>query len=371
MTVKIEQKITTYWRLQIAGWGFYGLLYFVHLFMFRDFKPIDLFRIASVLCLGFCISNGLRLIYKKIDFISHSILYLSMVVLGCSLIASNIWFWGFRILWGIITGGWMQWNQYLTLAPFVKTLIPVFFDTVLLTSWSALYFTIKLWRAWNDQVERAQLAKNQAHTAQLQMIHYQLNPHFLFNALNAIRALIGEDKQQAKQMITELSEFMRYSLISKQSSIVPLVSELEAIHQYISIEKRRYEEKLQVQFVIDPQSESYPVMSFILYPLVENAIKHGMKTSSIPLKIKICSEMNDSTLILKICNTGRWIHPSNGKSRGNLFEGLSVVKKRLKNIYPDEFVFITEEEKGWVNVIIEIKKRIKPVHEETLQYTHR
>ncbi|MBN1781508.1 histidine kinase [bacterium] len=366
----MNSKITTFWRIQICGWGLYGLLYFVHMILFREIRPMDVFRVILVIITGFLISCGMRQVYRRLASRSQSILVLSLTTLGCSFVAANIWVWGFQMLWGTIAYGWPDWNKMLRDHAVTKMIVTVFFNTVLLTSWSALYFTIKFWRAWNDQKERARMAREQTQKAQLQMIHYQLNPHFLFNALNAIRALIGENRQNAKQMITELSEFLRYSLISKDQSVVPLHYELEAIRHYFSIEKRRYEDKLKVHYDVDPVTESCPVISFLLYPLAENAIKYGLKTSALPLRIRLRTEMRGSTLYVEIANTGRWITPANGRENG-LTHGLSMVRKHLDSLYPENFSLTTGEKDGWVTVHIEIHKIVKPVHEETVQCADR
>ena len=100
------------------------------------------------------------------------------------------------------------------------------------------------------------------------MLRYQLNPHFLFNALNSLRALVDEDEKNARQMVTELSEFLRYSLISKDLNNVPLKKEIEAIRNYLAIEKKRYEEKLEVVINIDPSTESCYLPSFLIHPVV-------------------------------------------------------------------------------------------------------
>jgi LytS/YehU family sensor histidine kinase len=156
--------------------------------------------------------------------------------------------------------------------------VPVF------VAWSGLYFVIRLWNDLVIEKEHAEKADLLAQKAQLQMLRYQLNPHFLFNALNTIRALVEEDKDNAKKIITELSEFLRYSLVSKNNLMVDFSDELDAIMHYIEIQKIRYEEKLEVFIDIQPGTEKFKILSFLIYPLVENAVKYGMKQVNCPLK---------------------------------------------------------------------------------------
>jgi len=173
-----------------------------------------------------------------------------------------------------------------------------------LIGWSALYFGIKFWQEWMIQKEKTEKANVLAQTAQLQMLRYRMNPHFLFNALNSIRALISENKLFAKRMVTELSEYLRYSLVSRNYQNVPLKDEIESIRHYFEIQKIRYEDKLGVSFDIDPSAEEYPIMSFLIHPLVENAVQYGMRTSSMPLKIRIKAELFEKNLLIEVLGFG-------------------------------------------------------------------
>jgi LytS/YehU family sensor histidine kinase len=231
--------------------------------------------------------------------------------------------------------------------------------------WSALYFGIKFWLEWDLQKERAEKASSLAQQAQLQMLRYQLNPHFLFNALNSIRALIEEDTRTARAMITELSEFLRYSLVSRDRKNVKLKDELEAVRYYLLIEKKRYEEKLNVVFEIDPKAEDYPVLSFLIHPLIENAIKYGMQTSSMPLQIIIKAEVLEDRLRIIVINSGVWLKSSGLKDgTTSTGTGLENVKARLQNAFPDKYMLDTFEKDGYVHVVLEIINNIQNKNED-------
>jgi LytS/YehU family sensor histidine kinase len=231
--------------------------------------------------------------------------------------------------------------------------------------WSALYFGIKYWLAWEIEIERKEKANELAQFALLQMLRYQLNPHFLFNALNSVRALIDEDIVVAKTMITELAEFLRYSLLSRDRSDIALHDEIGAIKLYISVEKKRYEDKLAITYEIDPRTESYPILSFLIQPLVENAIKYGMKTSTLPLKIRIKSSLLENKLRISVINTGKWISPSNNGIAGT-GTGLENVKARLARAFPGHHKFETFEENGEVHAVIELHDQYGMNHEEKI-----
>jgi LytS/YehU family sensor histidine kinase len=184
------------------------------------------------------------------------------------------------------------------------------------------------------------------------MLRYQLNPHFLFNALNSIRASVEEDKDRAVRMITQLSEFLRYSLLNESEKMVPLSEELEALRNYLAIEKIRFEDKLIVKFDTEKGAETVEVPCFLLNPLVENAIKHGMRSDGKALEISIAADIREDKLVLEVANSGRLKNGTNG-----IGIGLRNVRERLANLYGKEGVFMLEEEAGFVRARIEIPRK--------------
>jgi len=225
-----------------------------------------------------------------------------------------------------------------------------------LLAWSTLYFGITYWMEWQQEKKRTEDALHLAQKAQFEMLRYQLNPHFLFNSLNSARALIDEDPKAAREMITELSEFLRYSLIDKDLSFRPLKEELHVLQHYLSIEKKRFENQLLIDYRIDPAAEDKPVLSFLIHPLIENAIKYGMKTSETPLRLSISASMENITLVIRIGNSGRWIEQEehDQESGNGTGTGLVNVQKRLENAYPGRHYFRIEKDPGHVCIIIGI-----------------
>lgn len=358
-----RSKSTIFWILQISGWILLTVIYLV--IYYRD--RLDQFEVTLGLVIthlaGFIVSLLLRHIYKSVKYQSRSIIFLSVLILIGSLIFSQVWYW-LDFLMSIPLQGFSQLYNYITFRAYLST---SFSHSFVLLTWSTLYFTINLWIDWNQQRIRTEKANALAHSAQLQMLRYQLNPHFLFNSLNSIRALIDEDWKNAKRMITELSEFLRYSLISKNYSDVPLNDELEAIRHYFAIEKIRYEDKLEVVFDIDPLAEDYPVLSFLIHPVIENAIKYGMKTSPMPLRINISAKVEGGILILEICNSGRWIESSeNSSSSKSTGTGLENVRRRLENAFPDNHKFEIHKGDDMVCIKLSIHKKVNKNNEEKI-----
>jgi len=267
-------------------------------------------------------------------------------------VVANLWM-GVEILGGLVFMGGQEhlqtfWQLYV--AAIMSRVVP-------LLGWTSLYFGINIWREWKEQGERASQANALAQAAQLQMLRYQINPHFLFNSMNSIRALVDENEDKAREMITELSEFLRYSLVSKDYADVPLREELEAIQYYFAIQKRRYEDKLEVSYDIDPQAGEYPVLSFLIHPLVENAIKYGMRTGPMPLIVHLAARLDDDSLVIEVRNTGNWVPPSppgspDGQGTGT---GLDNVRRRLENAFPERHRIAIFEKDGSVHVQLTIQ----------------
>jgi len=162
-------------------------------------------------------------------------------------------------------------------------------------------------------------------------------------------------------MVTELAELLRYSLISKNKGDVPLSEEITAIKHYFAIEKKRFEENLQIHFDIDPLAEEYPIPSFLIHPLVENAVKFGMKTSEMPLKIGIVAKVDNNRLNLSIRNSGKWLADDDeGRSKpAGTGTGLKNVKERLENRFLDNYTLQTFEENQCVVVQVSLSRTIE------------
>ena len=201
-----------------------------------------------------------------------------------------------------------------------------------------------------QNVEKSTLLAKQA---QLEMLRYQLNPHFLFNTFSTLRALVRNNKNIiAEKVITKISEFLKYSLLEGEDSFVNLSKEISIINHYLDIEKIRFGEKLDVTFDIDPNTESIMVPVFLIHPIIENAVKHGMKTSPSPLVIIIKTRLFSDSLIIEVSNSGKWIEKE--KDDMIICTGLENTKKRLKLAYPEmhSYDIIKKEDHVKIKIII-------------------
>jgi LytS/YehU family sensor histidine kinase len=360
---RIKNRIPAFWILHTSGWlGYAGLAaVFSYTGKWTDIPKILLF--LTPFMTGFIVCIPLRFFYKRIRFHERQIKYSIPIAVAASFVGANVWL-------GLVVVIELSLNQLQTSQ---MTVIQVYIMNVIsggiiLLGWTFLYFGIKIWIEWRRQEERMEKANSLAQDAQLQMLRYQLNPHFLFNSMNSIRALIDEDETKAREMITELSEFLRYSLVSKDYSNVPLKNEIKAIQHYFAIQKKRYEDKLEVIYDIEPQAGDYPVLSFLIHPLVENAVKYGMRTSPMPLTIHLKAKTREGVLTIEVCNTGKWVEPAQEEEQifASTGTGLDNVRRRLENAFPNRHRFEAFEEDGKVHVQLEIRSNTGEVHEKAV-----
>jgi signal transduction histidine kinase len=227
---------------------------------------------------------------------------------------------------------------------------------MLLLAWIGGYYALRHW--WQLQLRERALLEYQiaARDAQLLALAYQLNPHFLFNTLNSIRALILEDRHRAREMITRLSGFLRHSLAVSEHGLSTVGEELDALRSYLAIEEARFEERLRVTWDIDDRTREVEVPSLILQPLVENAIRHGEPDASGVLSVHVESVRAADELRLAVSNTGV-LSPNGGAveaPRANGGYGLANVRKRLAHAFPDHHAVALTDADGWVRAELRI-----------------
>ncbi len=353
-----EKKIKpdSFWLYQITGWSlFYAADVFLIIFIRkRTFKGFIEESLEDIIL--FFSTLLLRSIYRKVKYHELSIVKLIGIMLFWSLLFT--WFtWmtasGLAAVLSSISDA-MAMLQLKQIASWLFIFTPVYFG------WSSLYFGIKYWLDWKSQTERAENARRLAQRAQLQMLRYQLNPHFLFNTLNSIRALMTEDTVKAKSMITDFSEFLRYSLLEGDREQISLKDELETIHYYLSIQQKRFEDSLKVTYEIEKEAEDFKIFSFLLHPLIENAIKYGMRTSKMPLNLFIGASIEEGNLVIDVKNSGKWIPPSQADTGSSTGTGIENVRARLDNAFEGNYRLDTYEDDGYVHV----KLRIYGKHSE-------
>jgi LytS/YehU family sensor histidine kinase len=202
--------------------------------------------------------------------------------------------------------------------------------------WSGLYFGIKYYQQLQEQTERALKATATAHQAQLKMLRYQLNPHFLFNTLNAISTLILDNANETANLaVSRLSDFLRYTLDNDPMKRVTLGSELQAIDLYLEIEKVRFGDRLVVQKEIEAGTKDALVPSLILQPLIENAIKYAISPSTEGGTLRISARRHSGMLVLQLKDNGPGLGNGDGTKKSSGV-GLKNTRERLQQFYGDD-----------------------------------
>jgi LytS/YehU family sensor histidine kinase len=222
----------------------------------------------------------------------------------------------------------LQENYEVSLSPFI--LIQIFFNFIKpLAIWALIYFFFQYsnkrleMERENDQLERAILE------TEGKVLRAQMNPHFVFNALNSVRALITEDPQKAKKGINQLSKLLRSSLLTERKKTIALSEELETITDYLALEKIRYEDRLEWKITVDPACAKAQIPPMLLQTLVENGIKHGISRSVKGGVIELSAQRADNMIQISVINPGH-LKPSKEKNEG---VGLLNSQNRLQLLY--------------------------------------
>jgi LytS/YehU family sensor histidine kinase len=214
----------------------------------------------------------------------------------------------------------------------------------LMLAWSVAYFSFKYHRVFQEYRESALKSAAMAHEAQLKMLRYQLNPHFLFNTLNAISTLVLEQQNEsANRMVTKLSSFLRYSLDNDPMLKITLAQELKALKLYLDIEKVRFEDHLGLQMDIEEGAERALIPSLLLQPLVENAIKYAIAKSEEGGNLLIAARVFAGDLLLEVRDDGPGVEIVDSQIPGANGVGLRNTRERLQELYGPHHSFRLEQ----------------------------
>lgn len=331
-----DNSKSQFWLLNISGWAGYAVLNYLMGIAAHD-KPMDYIGPSLMYAVGgLAITYGLRHIYKAVWDMRGALKLL--ISGGGAIIAATLFagfksfvyvhlYEGFRIGTLPIPDYFYSWE--LTLSLYV------------IGTWSGLYFGIKYYRMVQHQREQVLKATNTAHQAQLRTLRYQLNPHFLFNTLNALSTLVLEgENDTANRMVTRLSAFLRHSLDRDPMQKITLREEVDALDLYLGLEQLRFDDRLEIELDIDEEAFDALVPSMILQPLVENAVKLAITLSESGGSITIAGKVEDDMLSLSVADTGPGIpDPASEMARGDNGVGLANTRERLQVLYGDAHSF--------------------------------
>jgi two-component system LytT family sensor kinase len=348
----LNHRKRLFWLFQFLFWSAHSAIY---IFNYPQVLTHPLNILAHTLSIlgGFSLSMGLRQLYKTRRCYRFSPGALISVIVLYSMFCGLVNGYIDRIIGYLSFGSGLYPLHFLNSVTFVNLLWGYGYKFL---AWSALYMGIKIYEEWVSQRQKTAQAAALAQSAQLAMLRYQLNPHFFFNTLSSVLSLISRDAKKAEEIVIKIAEFMRYSLLSEDQQLVPLAREIEIIRHYLDIEKVRFGEKLDVITIIDPKAEDYPVPILLIHSLVDNAVKHGMETSTLPLRIRIKAGIVNERLTVEIENTGVWVEPKHTTGRSNTGTGLENTRRRLEHFYPGNHSFDILKEPGTVRARIILKK---------------
>ena len=320
-----------YWILNLAGWT--GFVVTAYIGALAHEKPDSYFAvIAATALLGFMLTIPIRAIYHRlwqqppIRIAIGALVVCFLVALGWARVENELY-------WSWVKHGYRpdHWFSYYG---------GVMGSFYILLCWSGLYFGIKYYQQLQRQTEQTLKATAAAHQAQLKMLRYQLNPHFLFNTLNAISTLILDRRNETANLaVTRLSDFLRYSLDNDPMKRVTLRQELEALDLYLEIENVRFGDRLHVKREVESAALDALVPSLILQPLIENAIKYAVSPREEGGSIRILAKVHSGKLLFTIADDGPGLNHTASKSGKSSGVGLTNTRERLKQLYGDDQAF--------------------------------
>lgn len=350
-------KNRAFWRLQALGWG--GALLLRAMSGLANGLPLSFLVLVLLATItGFSITLILAVIYRQLITRRPIITWgVTAVVLPFA-----VALYAFVDAWvnGLYAGD--------ASAGFAQRFIGLFYlDLTLLGAWSALYYAINFFLQIEEQNDQLMRLESQATQAQLAMLRYQLNPHFLFNTLNSISTLVLlKQTEPANAMLSRLSSFLRYTLVNEPTGRVTVAQEIETLKLYLDIERMRFEERLRTAFRIDPATEQALLPSLLLQPLVENAIKYAVSPQEAGAEITIAAQLVGPNLRITVSDTGPGLQTASASNRlsGVTFDGgeqvstgvgLANIRDRLAQAYGENHRFETmDPPEGGFAVLIEL-----------------
>lgn len=343
----LENRQRLFWWLQIGGWAAWGLIgKYLRIRLDSDEAVPDYALYVTVITvIAIVLTLGLRYFYRYLWDRANWVQILGFF--AGSAVAAYIWIKSRTFIYS----SWIEthkdleaWREKMGEAAEIieKFSFSEYYVSALtlMLAWSSLYFAIKYYQVFQEIKARALKSASMAHEAQLKMLRYQLNPHFLFNTLNAISTLILERQiDPANRMVTKLSSFLRYSLDNDPMQKITLKQELGALQLYLDIEKVRFEDRLNLRLDIEDEASSALIPSLLLQPLVENAIKYGIARSDDGGNLLIAAKVFAGDLLLEVCDDGPGVELVDGEIPDATGVGLRNTRERLAELYGNKHSF--------------------------------
>jgi two-component system LytT family sensor kinase len=313
-------KQRLYWVFQIVGWTTYTILNILGVkFQSANFTLIMALPIVIESLYFFLVTHVYRNLSKRREWLQlPTVRLIPRVILAILAMAVSVYL--IRIFTSFLL------NIYTSEMWSLNNLIGnVIANIIILILWSSVYFAFHYFEK-NTQSLKYEVAMNEMKLNQLKA---QLNPHFIFNALNSIRALVDEEPKKSKRAINHLSNILRTSLVLDKKRLTSLKEEIDTTKDYLALESIRFEERLQIEFKVDPGTERIKVPPMMIQTLVENGIKHGISKLKEGGKVTVKTRLHKASMILEIRNTGQY----NKNKINGTGQGLRNTRQRLDLIF--------------------------------------
>lgn len=340
-----DDKNRAFWILQSIGWSGYFFLRSLSGFA-NSMGWMFLVHTLLLTATGYSLTLLMASLYRRL--IKVKPIWTLILSLGTVVIAAGT----FSVI--------ETWSVATFLKPAFKPVGVEYFGAILLNfsllaAWTALYYGINYFLLLEDEIRQREKLEGQASTAQLAMLRYQLNPHFLFNTLNSISTLVLlKQTERANAMLARLSSFLRYTLANEPTAKVTLAQEVETLKLYLEIEKMRFEDRLRPHFRIEPETIGARLPSLLLQPLIENAIKYAVTPAENGADMWITASREGQAVRIEVADNGNGngaelaASPSTGV-------GLANIRDRLSQAYGGSHRFETRQnDRGGFSVILEI-----------------
>ena len=352
-----EEKSRAFWMLQAFGWSGYLVL--------RTVSSVSPgLSIESVITpiidtiVGYCITlllSALYGFYRPLPRITGILLTLATLAAA-------------TLIWAVLDAFSFSFIK-MHAEPGISLPIVItqlFLCFTVLAGWSALYFGINFYLIVEQQIDQMQALESQASSAQLAMLRYQLNPHFLFNTLNSISTLVLlKQTERANVMLSRLSSFLRYTLANEPTAHVTMAQEVETLKLYLEIEKMRFDERLRTHFDIDPRVAKARLPSLLLQPLVENAIKYAVTPQEEGADITVSARLAGARVQIAVSDTGPGLNEAKTRPSLSTGVGLANIKERLAQAFGPDHRFETRSNPGHgFSVEIEIPFQLEEPNRE-------
>ena len=348
-------RVRFFWSFQFVFWLAIGAAVLGMSIAMKPDEPMPLLPVALRAVTGFVVSS---LVYRLFEMprmrgLPRRVRWPLMAGVGAAALAASI-----LLLIAAGVGGPTNWTVETTLGPLVPRFIAAGF-------WCASIFGLEMIEdLYQTRIHLAETeataidaelrmlkAEAIARESEVRQLQEQMNPHFLFNALNAVVAS-KHDPEAVESVTRDLSDFLRFTL-GQARTYEPLSRELQALEKYLAVQQARFGENLVCRIACDRAAHSVLVPPRLIQPLLENALHYGAETSTMPLKVEVTAKVADGRLEVVVANTGRWVSPDTTRSPST---GIRTLRKRLTLLIGDDATVDTvidpDLDGGWVRVVI-------------------